>query len=52
MNYDQVSVRELAHQLCWRCHETSGSKLSPKECTGCHTGIKDVIDNIKALLDK
>ena len=26
---DTVSVRPLAHQICWRCHETSGSKLAP-----------------------
>ena len=47
---DEVSMRPIAHQICWRCHETSGSKLSPKDCTGCHTGIKDVLDDIKDLL--
>ncbi len=44
------SMRHVAHQVCWRCHETSGSKLSPKDCTGCHTGVKDILDDIKDLL--
>lgn len=48
---DDVSVRELAHQICWRCHETSGSKMAPTDCTGCHTGIKDILDEVKSLLD-
>ena len=47
---DNESMRPIAHQICWRCHETSGSKLSPKDCTGCHTGIKDILDDIKDLL--
>ncbi len=47
---DTKSMRVVAHQICWKCHETSGSKLSPKDCTGCHTGIKDVLDDIKDLL--
>jgi hypothetical protein len=47
---DTVSVRPLAHQLCWRCHETSGSKLAPKDCTGCHTGIDDVMEEFKSLV--
>jgi hypothetical protein len=47
---DNVSVRELAHQICWRCHETSGSKLAPTDCTGCHTGIKEILDDVKKLL--
>lgn len=40
---DSKPVRPLAHQLCWRCHETSGSKLAPKDCTGCHAGIDDLM---------
>ncbi len=48
---DNKPVRHLAHQICWRCHETSGSKLAPRDCTGCHTGIKDILDDIKHLLD-
>ena len=48
---DNESVRALAHQICWRCHETSGSKLSPKDCTGCHTGIKEIVEELKGLLD-
>lgn len=48
---DNESMRAIAHQVCWRCHETSGSKLSPKDCTGCHTGIKDILDDIKGLLE-
>jgi c(7)-type cytochrome triheme protein len=48
---DNVSIRELAHQVCWRCHETSGSKLAPTDCTGCHTGIKDIMDDVKNLLN-
>ena len=47
---DKVSIRHLAHQLCWRCHETSGSKLAPKDCTQCHTGIESMVENIKELL--
>ena len=47
---DNVSIRHLAHTLCWRCHETSGSKLAPTECTQCHTGIESMVDNIKELL--
>ncbi len=48
---DDVSIRPLAHQICWRCHETSGSKLAPRDCTGCHTGIKDMMGDIKKLLE-
>jgi hypothetical protein len=48
---DNVSVRELAHQICWRCHETSGSKIAPTDCTGCHTGIKEILGDVKKLLD-
>ncbi len=48
---DSVSTRELAHQVCWRCHETSGSKLAPTDCTGCHTGIKEIMDDVKNLLN-
>jgi hypothetical protein len=48
---DNVSVRHLAHQLCWRCHETSGCKLAPKDCTQCHTGIESMVDSIKELLN-
>ena len=48
---DKKSVRGIAHQICWRCHETSGSKLSPKDCTGCHTGVKDILDEIGDLLN-
>lgn len=47
---DTKSVREIAHQVCWRCHETSGSKIAPKDCTGCHTGVEDRLDEIKNLL--
>ena len=47
---DDVPVRHLAHQICWRCHETSGSKLAPTDCTGCHTGIKDILDDVQKLL--
>jgi hypothetical protein len=46
---DNISVRPLAHTLCWRCHETSGSKLAPTDCTGCHTGIDDVMEDFKEL---
>jgi hypothetical protein len=46
---DNVSVRPLGHTLCWRCHETSGSVLAPKDCTGCHTGIDDVMEEFKEL---
>lgn len=48
---DNVSVRPLAHMLCWRCHETSGSKLAPKDCTQCHTGIESMVDSLKDLLE-
>ena len=48
---DNVSIRHLAHQLCWRCHETSGSKLAPKDCTQCHTGIESMVDTLKELLE-
>jgi hypothetical protein len=48
---DNVSIRQMAHQLCWRCHETSGSKLAPTNCTGCHTGIKEIVEDLKGLLD-
>ncbi|MHB9067237.1 MAG: cytochrome c3 family protein [Pirellulaceae bacterium] len=47
---DGVSMREMAHQICWRCHETSGSKVAPTDCTGCHTGIKEIMDDVKKLL--
>lgn len=47
---DQVSVRVLAHQVCWRCHETSGSKLAPTDCTQCHTGIEGIVESLKGLL--
>lgn len=47
---DKESVRSLAHQICWRCHETSGSELAPKDCTGCHTGIKDMLEDLKERL--
>jgi hypothetical protein len=47
---DAKPVREIAHQVCWRCHETSGSQLAPKDCTGCHTGIEGKLDEIKNLL--
>lgn len=47
---DTVSIRHLAHQVCWRCHETSGSKLAPTDCAGCHTGIKEMLDDVKKLL--
>ena len=47
---DNESTRVIAHQVCWRCHETSGSKLSPTDCTGCHTGIKDIMEDLKKLL--
>jgi len=51
---DSVSVRELAHQVCWRCHETSGSKMAPTDCTGCHSGIKEIMGDadVKNLLNK
>ena len=48
---DTESVRPLAHTVCWRCHETSGSKLAPKDCTGCHTGIDDVMEAFKQTLE-
>jgi hypothetical protein len=48
---DNESVRPLAHTICWRCHETSGSKLAPKDCTGCHTGIDDVMEAFKQSLE-
>ncbi len=47
---DTVSIRHLAHQICWRCHETSGSAMAPRDCSGCHTGIKDMMGDIKKLL--
>ncbi len=47
---DTLPIRELAHQICWRCHETSGSKLAPTDCTGCHTGIKEIMDDVQKLL--
>lgn len=47
---DSVSIRPLAHQICWRCHETSGSKLAPRDCTGCHSGIKDMVEDFKQRL--
>lgn len=47
---DHVSVRALAHQLCWRCHETSGSKQAPTDCKGCHTTIAGNEDQLKARL--
>jgi hypothetical protein len=43
-------VRALAHQLCWRCHETSGSKLAPTDCKGCHTGVAGSEEQLKARL--
>jgi hypothetical protein len=49
---DNVSIRPLAHQLCWRCHETSGSQLAPKDCAGCHTGIKGIVEEVKERLEK
>jgi hypothetical protein len=48
---DSESVRPLAHSVCWRCHETSGSKLAPKDCTGCHTGIDDLMEDFKDSLE-
>ena len=47
---DKVSIRQLAHQICWRCHETSGSELAPTDCTGCHTGIKNMLGELKKRL--
>jgi mono/diheme cytochrome c family protein len=47
---DEVSVRPIAHQLCWRCHETSGSKVAPTDCKGCHTGIEGNEEQLKARL--
>jgi hypothetical protein len=47
---DHVSVRALAHQLCWRCHETSRSKQAPTDCKGCHTGVGGNEDQLKARL--
>ena len=44
---DKEPLRPLAHTLCWRCHETSGSKLAPKDCTGCHTGIDDIMEDFR-----
>lgn len=46
---DNESVRALAHTICWRCHETSGSKLAPRDCTGCHTGIDDIMEDFKDI---
>jgi hypothetical protein len=48
---DQVSVRALAHQLCWRCHETSGSKLAPTDCKGCHALTGGNEGQLKARLN-
>jgi len=48
---DNESVRPLAHTVCWRCHETSGSKLAPKDCTGCHVGIDHLMEAFKNSLD-
>ena len=28
-----------------------GSKLAPTDCTGCHTGIKEILDDVKKLLN-
>ena len=47
---DKESVRALSHQICWRCHETSGSKLAPTDCTDCHTGVKDMLEELKERL--
>ena len=47
---DSESIRVVAHQICWSCHETSGSNMSPTDCTGCHTGIKDIMEDLKELL--
>jgi len=30
--------------------KNEGSKLAPKDCTGCHTGIKDILEDLKELL--
>jgi hypothetical protein len=49
---DRVSVRAIAHQVCWRCHETSGSKLAPTDCKGCHTGIEGREDQLKSRLQQ
>lgn len=49
---DKESTRALAHQICWRCHETSGSELAPTDCTGCHTGIKDMLEELKSQLQE
>jgi hypothetical protein len=48
---DNVSVRHLSHQVCWRCHETSGSKLAPKNCTSCHLGIDEYAEDFKGFLE-
>ena len=48
---DNVPVRHLGHQVCWRCHETSGSRLAPKNCTGCHVGIDEYAEEFKGLLE-
>ena len=48
---DSLSVRPLAHSVCWRCHETSGSKLAPKDCTGCHVGIDGLMEAFKNTLE-
>ncbi len=48
---DNQPVRPLAHTVCWRCHETSGSKLAPKDCTGCHVGIDHLMEAFKNSLD-
>ena len=48
---DRKSIRSLAHTICWRCHETSGSKLAPRDCTGCHTGVENMLDDLKQRLE-
>ena len=48
---DSQSIRPLAHTICWRCHETSGSKLAPRDCTGCHTGVENMLDELKQRLE-
>ena len=49
---DNVPVRHLGHQVCWRCHETSGSQLAPKNCTGCHVGIDEYAEEFKGILEE
>lgn len=48
---DTKSIRPLAHTICWRCHETSGSKLAPRDCTGCHTGVENMLNELKQRLE-